>query len=295
MPISQSNSTAATLNDKLIGDNTNLNSTSQYATIHHGGNNNILRSSYSTISSGYSNGCGGIFNRYLTPNNQLITDTKLQPNTVYYLTTDVTGLQWQSIAPVNEEEIVIDITKATVEICDFTKKKVLYNLKQLKTKYISNKEINCVDVEREVLPGDLKQLKSFKDSKEILLEFEGHSDNERYGKKYVSKLYDHCIDNFDFPIIHQGQPMTIVDGLNINIQPLGAPNGNLFHIDPVFTTNPTITINPTIYGNGTTVTGIANSDTFPQGLHTGLIDNQTYTIGNIQTVLDDTDITTYKK
>ncbi len=206
--------------------------------------NNTTSTNAKLISGNYtttinSGGYAGVYSKqYLTPSNPLLIDSPLQPSTEYYLTTNATGLQWTNISPVKEDEIIIDITKATVEIYDFTKKKVSYNLKQLKTKYISNEEINCVVVERDVLPGELKKLTDFQNSQEVLLEFEGYSDDERYGKKYVSKSVNWIdIDEFNriinIPTVLSYPTTTIADDL-VSVQPMGTPSGNLFYIDPIF-------------------------------------------------------------
>lgn len=164
------------------------------------------------------------------------------------------------VIPINEDEVVIDIVKATIEIFDFTKVKVKYNIVNFKTKKVENKEVNCISAERDLEPGELTKLKNFKNSSEVLLEFSDEICSERYGEKYVSKSYD-----FKFPIINQIMHTLISNDL-VSVQPLGAPSGNLFYFD-------------TVYGNGTTTGGYVQNTT--------TTDNPTYTIGNITTCIDE--------
>ncbi len=231
MPISQSNLTTANVSQYSTVINGSSNSASSYGTIVNGSYNTIVNGSYNTIT---TTGTGFISSGFV------------------------------SVLPINEDEVTIDIVKMTVEVFDFTKTKTKYNLKQFKTKKIENKEINCISVDRDLEPGDLRKFKESKNPSEVLLEFDCNSDYERYGEKYISKIYTFHGSGIDFPNIINVGTNTIANNL-ISVQPMGAPSGQLFYFD-------------TVYGNGTSIgTG---SDYV---LNNTVTTDDTYTIGNIQT------------
>ncbi len=117
-----------------------------------------------------------------------------------------------SESEVDNKKITIDIINSIVEIFDFTKKKTEYAIKKFFSKNIKSQEVNCISVERKLLPGELIELKKYQQNSEIIIDFFPEAFGHRkYGKKYVTKSVEYSnhfsvdINNDLTPL--QGQSM----------------------------------------------------------------------------------------